>query len=86
MCSRRAHLQRCPLDGKRRFRDKREAIVALHGAVTVRRRIEAGAQTLGGRCAGPASAGCAADGTSDEPRGAYAGLREPPGLVTTKIA
>lgn len=35
------HLCRCPVSGKVRFRDKREAVGALHHAVAVRRRAEA---------------------------------------------
>jgi hypothetical protein len=37
----RRHLSRCPIFGKVRFRDKREALEAVHAAITTRRFAEA---------------------------------------------
>jgi hypothetical protein len=42
--SQKRHLGQCPVSGKVRFRDKREALDALHHAVAVRRVLEAEGQ------------------------------------------
>lgn len=39
------HLGQCPLSGKVRFRDKREALDALHRAVAIRQLTEANGQS-----------------------------------------